>query len=161
MIAARSTQHAGSRRASYRCLNVIFAISSSKDRTKTSEGAMAGEDAVCRQIKRQVLLSNHPSQHRHAEHGSHAIPHTEHSRGSHEDQRGVSTHVDVSQGGIQHDIPSYDDMSSQHRDVPDSQEDLADELADLCAFKSAGTGLRMRINSPRNFEQVLHGSTSK
>lgn len=105
---------------------------------------MASEDADRARAKRQACRE--PSGSAYAlsqQRQGHAATCAEYGERCHDDQHGV---------------PSLDDAqldsSSQHRDVPDSQEGLASELADLCTFKSAGSGARMRINSPSSVAQV-------
>ena len=51
--------------------------------------------------------------------------------------------------------PGPRDSSDHHCSLPDSQGELADDLASLCAFKSAGTGSRMRVNSPGSIAKVF------
>lgn len=107
---------------------------------------MTDEAADRTQAKRQATSSGRPSQQNITfhitEHRSYAATRTGYSDHCHGDQHGVPPPEDAH-------------LDSQPRDVPDSQEGLADDLAELCTFKSAGTGLCMRINSPSSIAQVL------
>ena len=106
--------------------------------------------------KRQAVSSERPS-HQQPAFRSHAATRTEYRDRSQEDQRRDPSRLDAPHGERRGD-PLLDgaqgDSPSQHCDLPDSQEGLADELADLCAFKSAGSGSRMRVHCPSSFAQV-------
>lgn len=56
--------------------------------------------------------------------------------------------------------PELQDGTNHHCSLPDSQGELADDLADLCTFKSAGTGIRLLVNNPSNLAQVHYSFCS-
>ena len=159
--AGRSTQHAQHAQQTPDAFVRLHspALGACTDRSFKPKLAMADAHADHRaRAKRQALSSERPSQQQQAEPRSHANTRTEYRDGCHQDQRCVRSHADAPYGD-RRDVPSLvdaqDDSSSQHYcDLPDSQEGLADELADLCAFKSAGSGSRMRIHSPSSVAQV-------
>ena len=114
-----------------------------------------GDDADgAPRAKRQAVSSGVPSQHTVADaqqQRSHAAARTERSHG--DPRSGPSREQQLPElPELQQELPGADG-SSQRCSIPDSQPGLADELAEMCSFRSAGSGSRMQI-SPSNIEKV-------
>ena len=118
---------------------------------------MEALDSDRARVKRQALsifqisaAGIRPSQQQHAVERSNADVGAEHSNSCRHDPRNTAPRD-----------PGPLDSSDHHCSLPDSQGELADDLAGLCNFKSAGTGSRMRIYRNSSIAKVLKSLSLK